>query len=235
MAKSSVVAFLPCRAKSERVLNKNTRPFAAGGESLLSLKVRQLRSVPTIDQVVVSTNDSTVIEFVESLEDSRVMVDERPDNLCLSTTPLDALIKHAGSLLAGDYLLWTHVTSPFLDSNFYDDAIAIFFDGLQQGFDSVVTVRKEFDFFLFEGRPLNFGEESTYWPRTQDVEPVVRITSGLFLLSNEVLVETQNRIGRKPYFLQTNLLQSIDVDTEEDFHVASLLAKSGKIEGFTAL
>lgn len=226
MTDITIVAFLPCRANSERVINKNTRPFGRSEQSLLSRKIDQLRLVREIDEIVVSTNDPAVLDFVIRLGDSRVVVDKRPEDLCLSTTALDALVEYVGSLFSGKHVLWTHTTSPFLGSAFYSRAIGRYLTGLDEGYDSVVSVQKELDFFLFRGLPLNFGGDDLYWPRTQDLEPLLRITSGLFLLSSEVMVQTKNRIGLRPIFVETNLLESIDIDTDEDFSLATLIAQS---------
>ena len=89
-----------------------------------------------------------------------------------------------------------------------------------------MSVRKELDFYFFRGLPLNFGGPDLYWPRTQDLEPLLRLTSGLFLLPSQLMVETKNRIGVNPIFLEANLVESIDIDTDDDFALAALVARS---------
>jgi N-acylneuraminate cytidylyltransferase len=51
---NNVIAMVPVRAGSTRVPNKNTRPF--GGTSLLQLKLKLLKKVVGITQIVVSTD-----------------------------------------------------------------------------------------------------------------------------------------------------------------------------------
>jgi CMP-N-acetylneuraminic acid synthetase len=58
-----IVAFVPCRAGSERVLNKNTLPFAGDAHGLTGIKLKQLLACAAIDRIVLSTNDARVIEI----------------------------------------------------------------------------------------------------------------------------------------------------------------------------
>ena len=224
MSKREIVAFLPCRAGSERVRNKNTRPFDRDGSSLLERKLKQLHPVKEISKVVVSTNDPVVDNLVLKFNDPKMVVDNRPLELCQSTTSLGSLIEYTGQLLDGVDILWTHTTSPFLGTSFYSKAIEKFRHLDKEGYDSLVTVRKEQDFFVFEDSPLNFGASQEFWPRTQDLEPLYRLTSGIFLLSSQTMRERKNRIGKVPFFLETSLMESLDLDSEEEFCLGQILA-----------
>ena len=53
--------FLPCRLGSERIPQKNTKTFAGVKGGLLKVKLSTLLKVPAIDSIVVSTNDTEVI------------------------------------------------------------------------------------------------------------------------------------------------------------------------------
>lgn len=53
--------FLPTRKGSERVKNKNTRPFANIEGGLVENKIRQLLSTKFIDEIIFSSNDKDCI------------------------------------------------------------------------------------------------------------------------------------------------------------------------------
>lgn len=55
-----LIAFLPCRAGSQRVPFKNTRQFDGDGRSLFDIKMQQLIACPHIDRIVVSTTDDAI-------------------------------------------------------------------------------------------------------------------------------------------------------------------------------
>ena len=54
----SIKALIPVRSGSQRVINKNMRPFA--GSSLLEIKIRQMLRIPELDGVVVNSNDDEI-------------------------------------------------------------------------------------------------------------------------------------------------------------------------------
>ena len=220
-----LTAIVPCRLGSERVAAKNTRPFGPGGVSLLEIKIRQLERVRAIDSIVISTNDPTVVSITERMGIERVKVDLRPEELCLSETPIESLTRHFGLILPGQHFLWTHVTSPFMGSSQMEKAIEIFYKLDHQRYDSLIAIEPIRDFCVFEGKPLNFGSSESFWPRTQDLEPIFRVTSSIYMGSVKLLLEG-NRWGMSPFLWETTGLSTLDIDWPHDFDVASSLAES---------
>lgn len=83
---NTVTFFLPTRKGSERVPNKNTRPFAGIEGGLLENKIKQLLSTKHLDEIILSTNDETCMNIAEKYtSDSRLRIVPRPEELCLSS------------------------------------------------------------------------------------------------------------------------------------------------------
>ncbi len=83
MTTSKVTAVIPCRKGSQRVINKNTRPFGGLTYGLLELKLRQLDRVEAVDEIWVSTNDPVVMTAVDAIRvalTKPVILDIRPVN-----------------------------------------------------------------------------------------------------------------------------------------------------------
>ena len=59
MKKGKLTAIVPVRAGSQRVKNKNTKPFA--NSNLLKIKLETLKKVSMIDNIVVITQVLNVI------------------------------------------------------------------------------------------------------------------------------------------------------------------------------
>lgn len=220
-----LTAVVPCRLGSERIPEKNTRPFGPGGVSLLEIKIRQLERVRTIDSIVISTNDPEVIAITERMGIERATVEVRPDELCSSQTPIEGLTRHFGLTLPGQYFLWTHVTAPFMGSSQMEKAIETFFSLDHQRYDSLIAAEPIRDFCVYEGTPLNFGGSDSFWPRTQDLEPIFRVTSSIYMGAVKLLLKG-NRWGKSPYIWETTGLTAIDIDWPEDFDMASNLFQS---------
>ena len=217
-----ISALLPVRGGSKRVLQKNTRPFAEGGSSLLEIKLRQLAKLDFLHEIVLSTDDLLSMELATKILGGRAKIVARPPELCLDSTLLDDLIEHMGANCSSDYFLWTHVTSPFFGTALYRSANELFSDAIAEGHDSLLAVEPIQDFMLFRGAPLNFGNATNFWPRTQDLEPVHRVTSSLFMGHVDLLTKLRNRIGEMPVYFEVAGIAAVDIDWPEDFENAAL-------------
>lgn len=215
-------AVVPCRAGSERISNKNTRPFAGLSGGLLRRKILQLIDVPELDSIVISTNDPRVEAIAEEYRGFNVEIDRRPESLCQSSTNLQDLCQYLGERFPDDHLLWTHVTSPFVESAHYSAALRTYISPSSAPFDSLASVQRVQKYLISELGPLNFGSGTRKWPRTQDLPPLFEVTSGIFLTSATVLGEARDRIGQVPFFFELDGLAGMDIDDELDFKLAEL-------------
>lgn len=228
MKRGKVAFFLPARKGSQRVKNKNTRPFAGIEGGLLANKLEQLLAAERIDEIVLSTNDEECLcigrKYAE--RSPRLRVVERPDELCLDTTNLQDLICYVPTITSAEHILWGHVTTPLADAASYDAAVEDYFASLDEGFDSLVGVTELKNFLLdAEGRLINNTTELP-WPRTQDLAPLYEINHTVFLAPREIYIEQRNRLGRRPKLHVMDKISSMDIDWEEDFVIAEALVRS---------
>lgn len=228
MKRGKVAFFLPARKGSQRVKNKNTRPFAGIEGGLLANKLEQLLATELIDEIVLSTNDEECLRIGRKYAErsSRLRVVERPDELCLDSTNLQDLICYVPTITSAEHILWGHVTTPLADAASYDAAVEDYFASLDEGFDSLVGVTELKNFLLdAEGRLINNTTELP-WPRTQDLAPLYEINHTVFLAPREVYIEQRNRLGRRPKLHVMDKISSMDIDWEEDFVIAEALVRS---------
>lgn len=222
-----ISVFLPTRKGSQRVKNKNTRPFADINGGLLALKLTQLLKVKYIDEVILSTNDDASIEVANIIinnSESKLKVVKRPDQLALDTTDLSELIKYAPSVCTFPNILWTHVTSPFTKTIDYENAIISYFNQLNYGYDSLMSV-KLFQNFLWseDTNDIINRINELKWPRTQDLKKLYEIDSAIFISSKQNYFLHQDRIGVKPLLFVQEGLNSVDIDWEDDFLIAEAI------------
>ena len=222
-----VSVFLPCRKGSERVPKKNIKPFAGIENGLVELKLKQLLSCDVIDEVVLSTNDEAILTFAASVVHPKLRVHKRIDSLCTSSTSTDELVAHAAELIPKGHILWTHVTSPFINAKVYQQIIEQYFKSLEQGYDSLMTTTLIHGFLWDEQAPINYDRSKEKWPRTQTIAPVHEINSGVFLNSAENYRQFDDRIGNKPFLYPMNKITAHDIDWHEDFVIAEAIAKNG--------
>jgi len=218
--------FLPCRKGSERVKNKNIRPFASFDKGLVEVKLNQLLKVKEFDEIMISTNDEEIIEFCTKFDDSRLLVDRRRDELCKSSTSTDELISYVPEIIKEGHVLWTHVTSPFINEDDYTKAIRLYRSKLKDGYDSLMSVSRV-QKFLFEkdAQAVNFNRNVEKWPRTQTITPYFESNSGYFIGHISIYQKLQDRIGQYVYMDEVDKLKSYDIDWEEDFLIAETIYK----------
>lgn len=228
MSSAPVIAFLPCRKGSQRVKHKNIRKFAGIDGGLTKVKIQQLVNCEKIDKIVVSTDDEEVIEICEGILSKSIKeyrIDNRPKELASSETSTDDLIQYVGSIIPEGEILWTHVTSPFITSTIYTDAIKVYQELKEkEQCDSLTTVTKYQKFFWNkQGQAINYDRNIEKWPRTQTMDPIYELNSGIFLCDATIYQDLQDRVGKNPYLYELNNLQSMDVDWEDDFELAEIL------------
>ncbi|MDR0410628.1 MAG: hypothetical protein LBH75_01470 [Treponema sp.] len=224
----SLAFFLPVRKGSQRVINKNTRPFAGIKGGLLENKLNQLIKTKKIDEILVSTNDKECIRIAEEFSEkcSRLKIIQRLDSLCLDTTNLQNLIAYVPTITKADHILWGHVTTPVAGAPEYDDAIELYFSKYNEGYDSLVGVTEVKNFLLNrEGKIIN-NNTKLPWPRTQDLEPLYGINHVMFIANRFVYERQKNRIGNMPFLYVMDKLKSLDIDWEEDFMIAEMMLKA---------
>lgn len=222
-----IAFFLPTRKGSERVRNKNTRPFADIEGGLVENKIRQLLSTRHIDEILFSSNDETCIEVAEKYKsESRLRIIPRPDELCLSTTNLQDLICYVPTITEAEHILWGHVTTPLVGAEIYDSAIERYLEKVDDGHDSLVSVKELKNFLLDKDGNLINNTTNLPWPRTQDLEALYEINHAVFLAKREVYTEQKNRIGKNPVLYVMDEIHSKDIDWEEDFAIAEMMYRN---------
>ncbi|MCA1202282.1 acylneuraminate cytidylyltransferase family protein [Priestia flexa] len=228
-----MIVFLPCRKGSQRVVNKNTRPFCDIEGGLTEIKINQLIATPSIDKIIVSTDDDKVKKICyEKLHQSHKEYEilDRPENLAASTTSTDDVIKYVSEIMPNEdvSIMWTHVTSPFIDESIYEQAIQEYRLN-RSNFDSLMSVTK-IQKYLWDttGKAINYDRSVEKWPPTQELPELYEINSGIFIADLNIYQEFQDRVGVKPYLFKMDEYNARDIDWEEDFKVAELQWQNAK-------
>lgn len=226
--KERITFFLPTRKGSERVKNKNTKPFAGIEGGLMENKIKQLVETKLLDEIILSTNDEICIAIAEkyATKDSRVRIIPRPEELCLSSTNLQDLICYVPTITNAEHILWGHVTTPLAGADQYDAGIQLYLDNLKNGYDSLVGVTELKNFLLNKEGKLVNNTTNIPWPRTQDLEPLYPINHTMFLAKREVYVEQKNRLGKRVLLNVMDELHSFDIDWPDDFVIAEIMYKN---------
>ena len=229
MMSNKIHCFLPCRSGSQRVPKKNIKPFAGNEFGLIEIKLRQLIDVEEIDTIFLSTNDEVILDYARSLHSEKLFIHHRCEELSSSETSTDDLVAHALDLVQTGHILWTHVTSPFINASNYRQIIDQYRTALDENYDSLMTTTLIQSFLWKDGAPLNYNRSDEKWPRTQTIEPVHEVNSGGFIASCSVYERCRDRIGETPFLMPLEHNTGFDIDWPSDFELAEQMALKGLV------
>ena len=165
--------FLPIKKKSKRLKNKNFISIAKYELGLTEIKLNQLLKLSKMlikkkiqSEIVISTDSQYLIDKYNNFKNIKVY--KRPKNLTLDDC-LDDLIMEVPKLCFGNYILWTHVTSPVFNSSDYINFIDKFFE--QKKFKSAFSATSPSTFFMNSSfKWISHDNKKKKWPRTQDLQ-----------------------------------------------------------------
>lgn len=209
---TKVVAIVPVRKGSQRVLQKNIRPFA--GTTLLDLKLDVLTRLDGVDQVVVSTDCEDCMRIAGN---HGVTVQVRDDYHAGSAVTNDVHWRHIAETTPGEVVFMTQVTSPFVRRSTHARALETYLASLGTR-DSLNSVTPEKKFLWQDGRPLNYDVNKT--PKSQDLPDIVSLNFAITLIARDLMIERGNVVGAKPQFITLDKSESVDIDDMTDFAVA---------------
>ena len=224
----TVLAVIPARGGSKGVPGKNLR--TVGGRSLVARAVGAARAAASVDRVVVSTDDPAIAREAEA---SGAVVVVRPAELATDEAASESALLHALEVAGDgvDVLVFVQATSPFVDPDDLDAAVA----RVRSGEADVVFAAIATPVFLWapsdepSGGWAGVNHDAAHRPRRQELPPQVAETGAFYVLDAAGFRAARHRFfGRvEPAVIDERL--ALEIDTEQQLRLADALA--GTIEG----
>lgn len=207
-----LVAVIPVRAGSQRVKDKNIRPFA--GKSLIEHKLDIIKELP-VDDIIINTDSEEAIEIAKK---AGVSYHRREPYYASSKCSNSEFHHYLAKVTECENILIAQVTAPLITAESYKKAINAF---NEHDCDSLMSVRVLKEFIWYNGKPLNYSQENM--PNSQDLPEYLVPTFGLVIVKREAMLEARSYIGKKPYFYTVTQEEAIDIDTALDFDFAEFM------------
>lgn len=224
-----LLALVPARGGSKRVVNKNIREL--GGKPLIAWTIEAARGAPELADVLVSTDSPAIAQAAEAA--GALVPWLRPAELATDTATSMAVCLHALDWYEQekgpvDGLLLLQPTSPFRTTASIRRAIERFGAHPQR---SVVS------FSPADSHPLwcyrvdgdaiaPFMEGGNRPTRSQDLPPAYVINGALYLASPAYLRQRGSFLGNDTVpLVMDDTRESLDIDTEWDWMLAETLLK----------
>jgi CMP-N-acetylneuraminic acid synthetase len=219
-----LVALLPMKAHSARVKGKNFRPFA--GKPLFRWILDALLAIPEIEKVVINTDARNILADNGLVDTDRILIRDRKPEICGDFVSMNKVLADDLANVPSGLYLMTHTTNPLLSSLTITRTLLAFEKARAAGqADSLFTVNKfQTRFYRTDGSAVNHDPNNLI--RTQDLEPWLEENSNLYLFSRDSFAATNARIGKRPVMFETPRSESADIDDQEGWDIAEMIARS---------
>lgn len=208
-----VVAFVPAKGCSDRILNKNLAIL--DGEFLFKHKLRQLLDCTLIDHVVLDTDSDEIANYVTDLPITRLV---RPTHLASNATDGHELFAWECAQVPADIYVQALCTAPFVSAETLTRALEALFASPDH--DSLVAVTTTKQYLWDQGEPL-YGRDRI--PNSIDL-PVTTVEAMAFYICRASVLNEPRRFGSRPLLFPLTPTEAVDVNWPEDLLLAERIA-----------
>lgn len=206
-----ITIFVPIKLNSQRLPNKMLLPL---GNKLLCQYIFntliEVKKVIDID-IYCYCSDEKIKEYLPN----DIIFLKRDSILDSNETKGMDIYKSFINLIDSDIYCLCHATSPFIQK----ESILIGLNKiLNENHDSSFSASKIQTFTWFKNNPINYNFDNIV--RTQDIEPIYWETSAFYIFTKDIIKIHNRRIGFNPFIVETNKIESIDIDEKEDYELA---------------
>ncbi len=219
---------IPCRLGSQRIKHKNLRLLE--GKTLAQWVAKTCKETGLFSDIYINSESDV---FNAMAQDSGIKFYQRPAHLSTNSATNDEFSLDFMKNIDCDVLVQVNPTSPFTTA---DDIINVVKMYKEQDCKTVHTVKNEQIEGLFQGKPLNF-DETKPMPPSQELVPVQIFASSIMLWDVPVFKKNMKNLSCAVYggedkigYYPVKGAASLDIDNEEDFEMASVIAASKKQE-----
>ena len=229
----NINGFIGCRQGSTRVKFKNLSLL--NNKPLFTYLTDSALNTSNIDNLFLNTDSNYIVDIAKEIYKDKLNYYLRPAHLGSSKAKLDDFVYDFMINFPSEITIFFNPCCLFLKAATIDKAINYF---IENNLDSLCASRVAQTLCFIKNKPINFSFHSSQ-PRTQDLEPIHCQTCAFFIWKNKPFIDAykKNSAGNfcgkfESYGLST--LESIDIDTEEDFLIAeSILLNRKKEFNFT--
>ena len=211
-----IVAILPMRDGSQRVINKNSRVI--NGKHLYEYIIDKLLNFNLISNIIINTDIEKVHE--KYISNNKILLVRRNNNL-KGNCDINLVIADSIKNIDADLFIQVHATSPLFKITSLKKAIYFYFEN-KINYDSLFSVTKIYKRFWYEdGTTVNHKLENE--PTTQNLTPYYEENSCFYLFSKKSFLDKNNRIGINPKLFEISKEESLDIDDEADLLILEKL------------
>ena len=212
--KLKVVSFIPIKLNNQRLPGKNTLPL--GNKLMCNYIFETIDRINEITEKYVYCSNDSIQKYIPQ----GLIYLKRDSYLDGFQVKGLEIIEYFLRDVDADIYVLTHVTQPFTKAESIKEALLKVMSG---EYDSAFSALEIQDYCWYQGKPFNYDMQDIV--TTQDLEPVYMETGAFYIFTKEVFKKYHQRIGKKPYVKIVSQFEAVDIDTEEDYKMAKIVAE----------
>lgn len=212
-----LTAIIAVRKGSVRVKNKNSKKFC--NTTLLDLKIKQLKRIKKIDEIIVSSDSNKLLDIAKK---HNITQHEREKYFASAKANNSEFFENLASFINSEYIMYAPVTAPLILDKSINECIN-FLNKPKNNYKSVATAKLVKEHMWLGGKPHNY--KLTNAPSSQDLPDIMSITLGCCILKRLDMLKFRNVLTDKTKFIMLNQIESIDIDTSIEFEMAEYFFK----------
>ena len=215
-----IKALVAVRSGSQRVKNKNLRPFA--GSSLLEIKLNQLKRIPELDGIIVNSNDDEMLRIAAELGCETV---KRDEYYASNSVSMSDVYRNMAENCDCDVIAYINVTNPLLKDETISEAIKTYLSNIKK-YDSLNSAHLVKEFMFKDNLPINY--DLRHQPRSQDLPDIYALNFAINILARSAMIECKNVVAYAPLIYGIDEVEATDIDNPIDFEFAEFVYKKNQ-------
>lgn len=227
----AIVALIPARGGSKGVPRKNIKLMA--GKPLIQYTIEAAQSCEAIDHIVVNTEDEEISQLATALG---TFVQGRPEEYWYdnSVQEVDRLLRWSVLDLESQgieptVILLLYPTAPLRKASSIKSCLDLVLSG---DYDSALTLKEDRS-YLWQKTKDECVEPTNYNPKSRGPNQLEGWNQwvenkAVYAFKRDLLIDTGCRLGGKIGYVEMSKLDSIDIDTLDDFKLAENVLTSDK-------
>lgn len=211
-------AILPMKYNSQRVPEKNWRILK--DKPLFLWILNKLEKIEHINEIIINTDSEILIDKVSSYNCKKVLFHKRSKELEGDDVSMNLIINETLKSCKNEFILQTHTTNPFLEISTIEKCLKEYIE--QKNPILTTTLLKE---RIYDDNGLPVNHDINNLIQTQDLPNYSYENSCLYIFSKEQFDFNKNRVVENSKLFYLDKIESHDIDTEEDFKIAEILAE----------
>jgi N-acylneuraminate cytidylyltransferase len=208
-----VTAIVPIKEISTRLPNKNFKLFS--GKPLYTYIIDTLEKTKEVSEILVNTDCPNKIEHITP----KMKIIQRSDENLGQDVEMWRIILETIPYATNEVIIKAQSTNPLISVNTIQGMINAYILFKWDSLFSVTEFKKRF--YDSEINPINHSID--YMEKTQLVKPLYMENNCLWIYNKSTITKYRSEFGIKNQYYPISLLESIDIDTEDEFITAEAI------------